>query len=58
MATTAVIFLTVAITTALIGVYSPPDQGLPDIMYWFTGVSLVLAVGFVFAHIALRLSAR
>lgn len=58
MATTATIFLVVAISCAVIGINAPWDQGLPDIMFWFTGVSLALTVGFALAHVALRRSTK
>lgn len=50
----ALTFLGVAITCAVVGVVSPNQEGLAEIMYWFAAVSLAIAAGFVFAFIGHR----
>ena len=50
----ALTFLGVAIMCAIVAVIAPNQQGLAEIMYWFTAVSLAAATGFVFAFVGHR----
>lgn len=51
---TAVIFIVLSISSAVLGVYASRDQGLDLIMYWFAVVSLGVAAGFTVAYLASR----
>jgi len=51
----ALVFLAIAAFTTVVGVYAELDQGLPQLMYWLSGLALVTGAGLLLAHLSLRL---
>lgn len=50
----ALIFLAIAISSAVIGMYASLDQGLEHILYWSAIVNLGVAAGFWFVAMGMR----
>jgi hypothetical protein len=50
----ALLFLVLALVAAGVGVNASWDQGLPAIMYWLAGVSLLCALLSTLAHVSVR----
>ena len=46
-----ILFVAIAILTAILGATVPWQQGVSDIMIWLATVSLAVAAGFIFAHL-------
>ena len=54
MIITALLFLVLAISSAVLGMYGNPEQGIDQIMYWFAIVCMGAAAGFTLLYLAIR----
>ncbi|HVI01211.1 MAG TPA: hypothetical protein VM869_20985 [Enhygromyxa sp.] len=54
MIITALLFLAIAIGSAVIGMYGNPEQGVDQIMYWLAIVCIGVAAAFTLISLALR----
>lgn len=54
MIITALLFVTIAIGSAVIGMYASPDQGLNLILYWLAVVCIGVAGGLTVVSFGMR----